>query len=207
MKRLWPCLFVAVNLGVIGWCWFHTSAHGEGGNLLSPEGGRITLALARLAGLLAAFSALMQLMFIGRVPWIERAFGFDKLTRMHQWNGFVLVACLVVHVALVLWYYCDSRDETPWAQLRDFAENWEGVLAAMIGAFLFYAVLLLSIAIVRQRLKYETWYFSHLAAYAAIALSFGHQTESGGDFTTSAGFTWYWYALNAFVVVNPELLT
>ena len=44
------------------------------------------------------------------------------------------------------------------------------------------AVIALSIAIVRRRLKYEWWYAVHLCAYGVVGMAFGHQFEVGTDF-------------------------
>ena len=54
-----------------------------------------------------------------------------------------------------------------------------------------------SIAIVRRRLRYETWYFVHLYAYLGVALAFSHQLATGSDFVGDLWARAYWYALYA----------
>src|SRR5947209_7897453 len=53
------------------------------------------------------------------------------------------------------------------------------VLMAWIGFGLFLAVAVTSMQSARRKTKRETWYFVHLYAYLAIALSFAHQLAVG----------------------------
>ena len=160
------------------------------------------MAYGRLAGLFAAFCALLQLLFISRASWVEQAFGFDRLTRLHKYNGFLVVLFVVAHGVLITLQYAVSRDQTRLATLRGFVTDQEGVLAAMIAAVLIIGIVVISIGVVRRLLAYETWYFIHLAAYLAVVLAFGHQVESGGDFTANLAFAWYWYGLHGLVFLS-----
>jgi predicted ferric reductase len=54
-----------------------------------------------------------------------------------------------------------------------------------------------SVAIVRRRLRYETWYFVHLYAYLGVALAFSHQLATGSEFVGRPAARAYWYALYA----------
>ena len=127
MRRAWLCLFVAVNIAAIATFWWWNATHG-----VSPQGDQPLMACGRMAGLLAAFCALLQLLFISRAPWIEQAFGFDHLTRLHKYNGFLVVLFVAVHGVMLTMHYAASRDETWSAALRAFATDQEGVLAAMV---------------------------------------------------------------------------
>ena len=40
--------------------------------------------LGRVAGLLAAYLSLVQLLLMARLPWFERSVGFDRLTAWHR---------------------------------------------------------------------------------------------------------------------------
>jgi hypothetical protein len=67
---------VAGNAALLVWLWVH------GGNVsddLSP--GELLTSLARITGLLGAYSALLQVLLLARLPAVERLFGFDRLLR------------------------------------------------------------------------------------------------------------------------------
>jgi hypothetical protein len=66
---------VAANLALIVWLWWN------GGNVTHVKTtGDLLVSIARLTGLLGAFSALLQVLLLARIPWIERPVGFDRLT-------------------------------------------------------------------------------------------------------------------------------
>ena len=54
---------------------------------------------------------------------------------------------------------------------------------AWVGFLLFLAVGVTSVQIARRKLKRQTWYFVHLYAYLAVALTFAHQLAVGTDFS------------------------
>ncbi len=72
----------------------------------------------------------------------------------------------------------------------------------IIGSLLIVAVS--SIAAVRRRLSYETWYGLHLYAYLGIALAFSHQLVVGADFIGDSVALWFWVSL--YVVTFGLLL-
>jgi predicted ferric reductase len=202
MKKALAYLLLAAQLIVIvgGWAWNQT--HHPMGNLLTGFASGRYLAWGRLAGLLAAFGALLQLTLIGRVKWVERIFGLDRLTRLHHFVGVSLVALLVAHPVLVTAGHARQSDTGLWEQFVDFCLHWEDVLAAAIGLALMIAAIALSLTIVCRRLRYETWHLTHLTLYVAIALVLGHQFSVGSDMTDHRWYAVYWYALYAFVFGN-----
>jgi len=186
---------------VIGfWVWNHVH-HPMGNQLTGDRIGQL-LAYGRLTGLLAAFGILLQLILIGRVKWVERTFGLDRLTRLHHGLGFALIVLLIAHPILVTAGHALQAGTSPWAQFLDFCRNWDDVLAATVGLGLMIAALAFSAAILWKRLRYETWYATHLTLYIALALAFGHQLSVGSDLTDNHWFARYWYALYAFVFGN-----
>src|SRR3954453_21064563 len=75
-------LVLLANAGLIVWLWVH------GGNLSHlKQTGDILTSGARITGLLSAYLALIQVVLIARLPWLERTFGLDHLTVWHRWNG------------------------------------------------------------------------------------------------------------------------
>jgi len=81
--------------------------------------------------------------------------------------------------------------------------GWEDVAFAAAGEALIIGAVLLSLPFFRKRLSYGAWHKIHLAVYAGLALSVGHQIELGGDLSAEKPyFTWAWYALLAFTAAN-----
>jgi predicted ferric reductase len=90
--------------------------------------------------------------------------------------------------------YSHRAGITPFEQYQIFIRNWHDVQGAFIGYLLFLMLIVLAIPLVRKRLVYEHWYFTHLLVYVAIFLSFGHQTKTA---TVSWGNPYYyWMVLN-----------
>ncbi len=200
MKKA-ACLLLAGSQALIvisAWLWFHT--HHPLGNLLTGDAEGQALAWGRLAGLLAAFGVLAQIVLIGRARWVGQAFGLDRLTRLHHTLGFALVLLLALHLALVTWGHARQADATLWEQTLDFCKNWRWLAAALAGLALMAAALATSVLVLRRRLRYEIWYATHLVLYAAIALTFPHQIAVGSDFTDHPAFKAYWILLYALVL-------
>ncbi len=166
------------------------------GGLALGGGDDLLIALGRLAGLLAEFLILIQLLLIGRIHAIERAFGHDRLLRPHRWIGYSIIPVLIAHPLLLARGYGGS-----WAavgeQLMAFVTKWADVDAALFGFVIMTIVVLATLPPIRRRLKYETWYGIHLLIYVGIGLAFGHQINSGD--VARGGALIYWLGLNFFV--------
>lgn len=193
-------LFLQLAIIIAFWTWNHVNH--PMGNQLSGEAAGQFLAYGRLAGLLAAFAILLQLVLMGRVKWIESVFGLDRLSRLHHILGFSLVILLVLHPLFVTIGHAKNSDTGMAAQFIDFCRNWEDVFAAAIGLGLMIFAIIVSIAIIRKHLRYETWHIIHMTFYIAIALAFGHQLAVGSDFTENRLFACYWQALYLFTLIN-----
>ena len=156
--------------------------------------------VGRLCALIGTYLLLWQVLLVGRVPWLERAFGMDRLVWLHRWNAYLAVGLIAAHAVLqTIGYQLDNGFDTV-RQLVDFTEHYEGVLPAIAGTGLLIAVTITSIAIVRGQLSYQTWFFVHLYSYLAVALAFIHQTATGADFINNGLFTVYWSGLTALVL-------
>jgi len=156
--------------------------------------------LGRVTGLLGTYLVLWQLLLMARLPWLEHAFGLERMAVLHKWNGYLAISLLLGHgVFQTLGYQLgDGKDVA--AQLADFIQSYPGLLAAIVALAMFLAVVVVSVTIARQKLAYETWYFVHLYAYLAVLLAFSHQLATGVDFAGNAVFVVYWWLLYAFVL-------
>lgn len=202
MKTAGWLSLIGSQLLIITGFWFWNHLHHPLGNQLTGDAAGMLLAYGRLAGLLAAFGILLQLLLVGRIKWVERVFGLDRLTRLHHVVGFSLVLFLAAHPVLVTAGHALQADSTRWEQFLDFCRNWDDVLAATIGLGLMAVAIVVSVGIIRKRLRYEVWYAIHLTFYVSIALAFGHQLAVGSDFTGNRWFAGYWYALYGFTFGN-----
>lgn len=195
-KILLFCIFV-LNLGVIIFLWYSGSSH-----YLSTSGG-LPIAFGRLAGLLLEFFILIQLILVGRITFIEQQFGHDRLNQLHRWIGYSIAIFLLSHPLLLTFGYSQLSEVSFIAQFSNFIKNWDDVFNALLAVFLFIGVIISSVVIVKKRLRYETWYFAHLLMYIAIALAFGHQTNTAD--MSEGGPMYFWLAIN-FLVFGLILL-
>jgi predicted ferric reductase len=209
-RRLAPAaavlLFLFANAAVIVWLWVH------GGNISKlKQTGDVLTSGARLTGLLAAYLALIQVVLIARLPWLERTFGLDHLTVWHRWNGHACIDLVIAHVVLSVWGYA-LLDKLPVPQeisTMIIGGIYPGMITATIGTALLLAVVFTSIVIVRRRLRYEVWYAVHLMAYLGIALAWFHQIPTGNELVVDANAANYWrglYVATIAVIVSFRLL-
>jgi predicted ferric reductase len=156
--------------------------------------------LGRVTGLVGTYLVLWQLLLMARLPWLEHAFGLERMAVLHKWNGYLAISLLLGHgVFQTLGYQLgDGKDVA--GQLIDFIQGYPGLLAAIVALGLFVAVAGLSVTIARRKLAYETWYFVHLYSYLAVLLAFSHQMATGVDFAGNPVFVWYWSLLYVLVI-------
>ncbi|HEU0242636.1 MAG TPA: ferric reductase-like transmembrane domain-containing protein, partial [Candidatus Limnocylindrales bacterium] len=154
--------------------------HGGLDELDTPGG--ILTAIGQLAGLLGTWLALVQLVLMGRSPWLDEAFGMDRLAWWHRWLGFTTVWLIAAHGAFTIAGYTLTDGSAPIAETITILGTFPFVLWSLAGFALFVMVGVTSMRAARRRLSYETWFGLHLYAYLAIALAFLHQLFTGTDF-------------------------
>ncbi len=197
LKKSSVVLIFLLNLMVIAGFWWNGS-----GELFSGKAPDIFLALGRIFGLLAVYFVLLQFILMGRTLWVERLFGLDKLARIHKLNGYISISFIIFHPIFLILAYSMMGKIGFLEQYFDFMQNYEGAMPASIATMLFVIIVFLSITMVRKKLKYELWYYIHLLTYLAVLLAFAHQFKLGGDLLGSKYFSYYWFALYAFVFAN-----
>ncbi|HOX04823.1 MAG TPA: ferredoxin reductase family protein [Planctomycetota bacterium] len=213
MRLLWLGVLASQLAAVVGfWAWNHV--HHPLGNQLTGDSTAQFLAWGRLAGLLAAFGCLLQIVLVGRTRWVERAFGLDRLSRLHHVVGFGLVLAIVAHPVLVTAGHALQEENSFGGQFAAFLKNWEDVAGATVAVGIMLAALVFSVLVLRRKMRYEWWHATHLTFYIAIALAFGHQLAVGWDFDTNLPpdpdrgfdahrwFRYYWLGLYVFVFAN-----
>ncbi len=184
-------VLLAANTAVIVLFWWQ----GSGTFLpLSGASGQPAIAWGRLAGLLLEYALLLQLVLIGRMPWIEQLFGHDALNRLHRWVGYTLIVLVVAHPLLVSIGYGALQRQTTANAFAGLLTRWPDVFNAFIAVILLLAVIMLSVPWVRRRVPYHSWHALHLLTYVAVLFAFGHQ-GTGHDLRQHSAFM-YWLVLN-----------
>jgi predicted ferric reductase len=205
---LWA--IVGVNAAVIVWLWLR-----GGGISAVHTWGDLATSLGRITGLLGAYFALVQVLLLARLPWLERLVGFDRLTVWHRRNGKLVLYLILAHVVLITVGYASMDRISVPSEVSRLLSSYPGMITATVGTALFIVVVVTSLVIVRRRLPYEWWHAVHLTAYAAIALSWFHEIPTGNELTVHPVAADYWRALFAatlallvvFRVVQPLMRT
>lgn len=153
--------------------------------------------LGRITGLLGAYSLLIQVLLLARLPFVEPLAGFDHLTIWHRLNGKVCLYLVLAHVVLITVGYAGMDHISIPREVSNLLTGYPGMVTATIGTGLMIVVVITSLVIVRRRLRYEAWYLVHLMAYAAILLGWFHQIPTGNEFVTNRTAATYWTALYA----------
>ncbi|OHA58227.1 MAG: hypothetical protein A2571_03140 [Candidatus Vogelbacteria bacterium RIFOXYD1_FULL_44_32] len=184
-------LVLVVNFIVTGFFWW------AGSSELFGLGGEGALkAFGRLFGLIGQLLILLELALVSRVPFIEKAISLDRRVQLHRFVGYGILSAFLMHPLLLSFGYDGGAGATN--QFVSFILNWEDIFNALVALVIFIFVIIISIPVVRRKLRYDTWYFMHLLMYVALFLSFGHQTKSG-DLVAGPAL-YYWLGLNFAVI-------
>lgn len=165
-------------------------------------------AIATVAGTLAAivgtYLCLCVMVLASRLPWLERAVGHDRMLALHRRLGPVALLLVGVHIlassAGFAWGAGQRLLPGAWALVR--TGDW--MLPAAVGSVLLLGSGLLCVPAIRHRLRYETWWVTHLYLYLAVALSFGHQLVLSPVFAGGTHARTWWIGL--YVVTGSALL-
>lgn len=171
--------------------------------------GVITL-LSRFTALIGTYLALIALLIIARIPWVEKSIGFDSLVAYHRKLGPVIYWLITSHVFLVILGYSLADGQSLGNELVDLIKNYTWMLQAVVGFFLLSLISITSTRALRRRFKYEQWWNIHLLSYFAIAFSFMHQILNGSLFIFNEVAKIWWigiYLYTSFALVMWRFLT
>jgi predicted ferric reductase len=167
----------------------------HGGNLHLHSGGDVLNSIGRITGLLGAYLALLQVLMLARLPWLDRLAGFDRMTIWHRRNGKACIVLIVVHTITITAGYTLTDQIGLGKEISNLLGTYPGMVTATVGTALLIGVVLTSLTIVRRRLRYEAWYAVHMLAYAGIALGYLHQVPTGNELTADHSAQRYWHLL------------
>ena len=164
----------------------------------------IIISVSRVSALLGSYLALVGLVLVARMPWIEKSVGHDRLVIWHRKLGPYSMYLVTFHVLLVILGY-SGNDRVPMAiELWRMIFRYPWMLPAFVGFLFFAAAGITSYKKVRKNMSYETWWTIHLYTYLAIALAFMHQVLTGPMFIGHPLNKLYWellYIYSALVLV------
>ncbi|MFE4958310.1 ferric reductase-like transmembrane domain-containing protein [Streptomyces sp. NPDC056653] len=149
----------------------------------------------RITGLLAGYAAPVLVLLMARLPFLERGVGADRLARWHAMGGRYMVSLVLAHVVLIIWGYALTDARGVAGETVDIVFHYPEMLKATFATVLLLGVAGVSARAARRRMRYETWYYLHLATYLAVALGFGHQLANGADFVSQSPARAAWYGL------------
>jgi predicted ferric reductase len=187
--RLGSAVLLWAGLLLVAYWW------AAGGGLQDLLGWTTALdSTGRLAGLIASVLLLAQVVLMARVPTVERAFGQDRLARLHRLVGFTSFTLMLAHIGLITWGYAGGRLRRTVATLWTLTVDYPGMLLALAGTCCLVMVVVTSIRAARRRLRYESWHLLHLYAYLGVFLALPHQLWTGQEFLASTARTVFWWS-------------
>ena len=148
---------------------------------LTATGGLATFA-GNLTGMAGTYLALLMVLLVSRIPFIEQVLGQDGLLRWHRRLAPWPISLLVAHAVLLTAGYAQAAKAGPWREVNALLFSYPDVLIATIGLGLMCVAGVISIRAIRQRVRREVWWAVHLSMYLALALSFAHVIVLGPSF-------------------------
>jgi predicted ferric reductase len=164
----------------------------------------VTLA-SRFCALIGSYLAIIGLLLIARIPWIEKALGHDRLVTWHRKSSPYALLFISLHVLLVIVGYAGMDQDLIGKTLWVMVTTYPWMLPAFVGFVLMLVAGISSYREFRSRITYETWWVIHLYTYIGIALSFMHQILTGAMFITNDLARYYWIGL--YLAVAFSILT
>ncbi len=151
--------------------------------------------ISRLAALVGSYFSLVGLVFVARIPWIEKSVGHDRLVTWHRKLGPWSLYLIFFHVLLVGLGYAGGDRISTAAEIWRMTIKYPWMIPADFGFVLMILAGVTSYKKARAKMSYETWWTIHLYTYLAIALGFMHQVLTGPMFTGHPLNKYFWEGL------------
>ncbi len=153
----------------------------ETASQFSAAGGAAIFA-GNLTGLAGTYLALVMVLLVSRIPFVERVLGQDGLLRWHRSIAPWPLSLLIAHALFITVGYAQAARSGIWHQVGVLVTQYPYMLLATIALGLMCLIGIVSVRAVRRRLRRETWWLIHLYMYLALALSFAHVIALGPSF-------------------------
>lgn len=159
-------------------------------------------ALSRITSLIGTALLLIMLLLTARIPWIDEQFGQDVATHTHKRLGKPAFYLILAHFLASLVSYAMTDGRNVLLELWYMITTFEDFLTALISTILLVAVVVTSFKFVRKRLKYESWYLTHLLSYLMVGFAIPHVFNMGTDLVSNAINNAIWMFAYVFVGFN-----
>jgi len=203
--RIGATTLLAGSLVLVTAWWIGDGGLRDLGLLRGPAtGATFWTGVGRVTGLWASVLLLAQVVLMARIPLLERAFGQDRVARLHRVVGFTSFDLMAVHVVTIAYGYSGASLGSFVPTTWDLTTSYAGMLLAVAGTAALVMVVVTSVRAARRRLRYESWHLLHLYAYLGVGLALPHQLWTGAQFMDSPARTAFWWtawALAAAAVV------
>jgi predicted ferric reductase len=166
--------------------------------------------LGSLTGLVGTYLALVMVLLVSRIPFVERVLGFDGLVRWHRRLAPWPIGLLIAHAVFITLGYAQAARTGIWRQAGVMVTQYPDVLLATAALAIMCAVGVISVRAIRRRMPREKWWLVHLYMYLALAMSFAHVLALGPAFVghplTQAVWAAAWIATAGLVLCYRFLL-
>ena len=195
----WASIVLGLGLGLTIAIYVETTTRSDWNSVYAD-----VTSLSRICAMVGSYLALVGLVLVSRISWVETSVGHDRLVIWHRKLGPYSLYLITFHVLFVILGYA-GVDQVPLAvELWRMVLRFPWMLPALI-AFIFFAMAgVTSYKKARAKMSYETWWTIHLYTYLAIALSFMHQILTGPMFIGHPLNKAYWeflYIYSAAIII------
>jgi predicted ferric reductase len=170
---------------------------------LTAPGGLATFA-GNATGMIGTYLALLMVLLVSRIPFVERVLGQDGLLRWHRRLAPWPISLLVAHALLITVGYAQAARTGPMHEIGTLLRYYPDILTATVGLALMCLAGMISIRAIRRRVRREVWWTVHLYLYLALAIAFAHVIVLGQSFVghplTQAVWSLAWAATAGVVL-------
>jgi predicted ferric reductase len=161
--------------------------------------------LGSFTGLVGTYLALIMVLLVSRMPFVERVLGQDGLLRWHRWLAPWPISLLITHAVLITIGYAQAARTGLLHQVGVLITQYPDVLLATAALGIMCVIAVVSVRAVRRRLPRERWWLIHLYMYLALAMSYAHVIALGPSFVghplTQAVWAVLWIATAGVVLL------
>ena len=134
-----------------------------------------------LTGMVGTYLALIMVLLVSRIPFIERVAGQDGLVRLHRALAPWPISLLAAHALFLTVGYAQAARTGLWHEAGTLVD-YPDVLIATVALGIMCFIGVISLRAVRRRLPRDTWWLIHLWMYLALALAVPHELVLGPSF-------------------------